>query len=228
MTTAAFVPSNNSSVTDSAGSQSAAPSAADTSLAASKYASLPASQSSGPHIVSSAHDASVNSRTSNMANPMIVNSNMPNGEHKSRPSVTISAAGASGHLPNGPSSATRPNISFGSINASASPSMQHSVPFQNQTGNLSTPMQNPRILSPAASPSPIPQPAASGGRPPSGYQPAHGNGPVFGSMGGPGGEVSFDEVIYISQLPNKFYRCRMVCLVQYHSTASLRKLPIRT
>lgn len=198
MTTAAPAPSNIPSATHSAGSQSTAPSAADSTLAASKYASTPASNASGPHIVSSAHNASVNQRASNMATPTIVNGNMPHGDHKSRPSVTISAAGASGHLPNGPNSATRPNISFGSINASASPSLQNSVPFQNQTGNLSTPSQNPRVLSPAASPSPIPQPAESGGRPPTGYQQSHGNGPVFGSMGGPGGEVSLVIQSYIA------------------------------
>ena len=194
MTTAASGPPKISA-TNSAGSQSVVPAAADSTLAASKYASTPASHSSGPHIVSSVHNASVNPRASNMATPTIANSNMPNGDHKSRPSVTISAAGASGHLPNGPSSATRPNISFGSINASASPSLQHSVPYQNQSSsNLATPSQNPRILSPAASPSPIPTPAASGGRPPTGYQTPHGNGPVFGSMGSAGGEVSLTMI----------------------------------
>jgi translation initiation factor 4G len=80
----------------------------------------------------------------------------------------------------------KPPIQFGSV--ADSPSMSHSTPQIAQstpTAPVAIP-SNPRVTSPAQSPSPIPQPAASGGRPPSGIQ----GGMTFGSLPGDEG-VSF-------------------------------------
>ncbi|KAL9058345.1 MAG: hypothetical protein Q9162_001800 [Coniocarpon cinnabarinum] len=159
------------------------------------------------------------SSSNNMAAPAIVNSSAAaNGgsgvsEHVRKPSVTISAAGASGQMPNGapqtPSGA-RPNLTFGSMTASGSPAIADSTPYSapqqqsshqqapqqsqgsQQNSNLPAPPHDPRITSPAASPTPIPQPATSGGRPPSiASQPNGVNGVNFGSLtGGPGPETS--------------------------------------
>ena len=133
-----------------------------------------------PSLSSSAH---VNGNTS-------VNLPMGQNDHSRKPSVTISAAGASGYMPNGGQVVGKTGgngIQFGSIpiNANASPISSHSVPLVNQpTSSLavSSP-SNPRITSPQTSPSPIPQPPASGGKPPSSLQ-GQGNGLSFGSLGG--------------------------------------------
>ncbi|GAB7363586.1 hypothetical protein MBLNU230_g4157t1 [Neophaeotheca triangularis] len=124
---------------------------------------------------------------------MVANSNgLPNGtsshsEHAKKPSVVINASGATGSTTNGgpvSSGGSRPNINFGSMNAQDSPSAQASAPYQPQNASLSTPARDPRVTSPAHSPSPIPAPSASGGRPPSMSQ-AQSNGlPNFGSMAG--------------------------------------------
>lgn len=123
--------------------------------------------------------------------PTIVNSSSvvingaspPGSDHNRKPSVTISAAAPSGYVPNGnlvagPSS--RNEIQFGS------------VPTPSQPSSLPVGSPNPRISSPATSPSPIPQPAASGGRPPAGLQ-GQGNALNFGSIGieSSEGQVSF-------------------------------------
>ena len=113
---------------------------------------------------------------------------MGQNDHSRKPSVTISAAGASGYIPNGNQVVGKPGgngIQFGSINANASPIASHSVPQVNQPPNsLSVnSSSNPRITSPQTSPSPIPQPPASGGKPPSSFQ-GQGNGLSFGSLGG--------------------------------------------
>ncbi|KAI7054112.1 hypothetical protein KC352_g44927, partial [Hortaea werneckii] len=114
----------------------------------------------------------------------------PNGttsqsDHGRKPSVVINASGATGQIPNGGpvNQSGRPPINFGSMGASGSPVPQPSAPAQPQASSLPAPQNNPRVISPAHSPSPIPQPAASGGRPPSG-QFQQTNGMTFGSMGG--------------------------------------------
>ncbi len=129
--------------------------------------------------------------------PTIVNGNAavsptsgPN-DHNRKPSVTISAAGASGYMPNGGPAAGKPGggsaIQFGSINAAGSPAMASSVPLLKQPSNSLGVQQssNPRVTSPQTSPSPIPQPPASGGRPPSSIQVQM----SFGSLGGDEGNV---------------------------------------
>ncbi|KAF2724524.1 hypothetical protein K431DRAFT_145646 [Polychaeton citri CBS 116435] len=114
---------------------------------------------------------------------------MANGsEHGRKPSVVISASGASGYMPNGgPVSAggNRPPINFGSMDTGDSPVPQPGQSAQSQPSGLQQPPQNPRVTSPAHSPSPIPQPTASGGKPPSGLQnQPNGAAPNFGSFGG--------------------------------------------
>ncbi|KAL1650397.1 hypothetical protein SLS58_001214 [Diplodia intermedia] len=160
------------------------------SAATKKSASPPAIASSTPQVaVGSAQHGktgSVNGKSQiQPAVPAVGPAPIANGApaHGRKPSsMTISAAGTSGPMANG--SNTRPNISFGSMNAGGSPAIANSVP---QAPQNSTP--NPRITSPATSPSPIPQPPASGGRPPASLQ-GQGNGLSFGSMGGENGGQS--------------------------------------
>jgi hypothetical protein len=82
--------------------------------------------------------------------PAIVNSSgIASADHSRKSSVTISATGPSGYIPNGgPASRGAPNLQFGAMGGSPAPS--HATP-------------NPRVASPAHSPSPIPQ--FSGGKP---------------------------------------------------------------
>jgi len=101
-------------------------------------------------------------------------SSAPNGasEHSRTSSVVISANGTSGYIPNGgPVGGQRSDIKFG---FQESPAASHSTPQVSQS-NTSAPIpipgSNPRVTSPAQSPSPIPQPTASGGRPPSSLVP---------------------------------------------------------
>jgi translation initiation factor 4G len=105
-------------------------------------------------------------------------------DHSRKSSVTISATGPSGYVPNGgPVGGSKGGIQFGSI--TDSPAASHSTPQIAQTTSAPIAIPNPRVTSPAQSPSPIPQPSASGGRPPSGLA-GQGNGPTFGSLGGDG------------------------------------------
>jgi translation initiation factor 4G len=107
-------------------------------------------------------------------------------DHSRKASVTISASGTSGYIANGgPVGGSKGGIQFGSI--TDSPAASHSTPQIAQPA-ASAPIaipSNPRVTSPAQSPSPIPQPSASGGRPPSGLA-GQGNGVTFGSLGGDG------------------------------------------
>lgn len=131
--------------------------------------------------------------------PSIVNGNTPTsstsgpGEHIRKPSVTISAAGASGYMPNGGPEAGKPkggNIQFGAL-PEGSPQAANATPQTSQLTNslaVNTP-SNPRVTSPQTSPSPIPQPAASGGgRPPSSLH-GNSNSLSFGNFNGPEGNV---------------------------------------
>ena len=97
--------------------------------------------------------------------PTIANGAASHGDHSRKSSVTISAAGTSGYIPNGgpvPNSRAPSNLTFGSL--AGSPAPAHAVPHS--TGqNLNPQAQNPRVASPAHSPSPIPAPISSGGKP---------------------------------------------------------------
>lgn len=121
------------------------------------------------------------SATSPAVGPQASNG-VPRNEHGRKQSVVITAAGTSGQTPNGGpvGQNVRPNINFGSM-AQGSPAIVNSVPYSSQTASLPAPRHDPRITSPAHSPSPIPQPPASGGKPPS--LQGQGNGLSFGSMG---------------------------------------------
>lgn len=107
----------------------------------------------------------------------------PNGAHSRHSSVTMAANGPNSYAANGGhAAAAKSGIQFGfgspSV-AQSSPQASNSAPIPIPGGN------NPRVASPAHSPSPIPQPSASGGRPPSGLQ-QPGNQMTFGSLGSDG------------------------------------------
>lgn len=104
-------------------------------------------------------------------------------DHSRKPSVVINASGASGSYPNGGpvgQNGNRPAINFGSMHAQGGEHGSASFPAQN--ASLQQPRQDPRATTPAHSPSPIPQPAASGGRPPSNLPNQHNGGLAFGSL----------------------------------------------
>ena len=109
----------------------------------------------------------------------IVNGAPAQSDHTRKPSVTISSAGTTGYMPNGAPAGGPPNrpnsIQFGALNPQGSPAMGSPALLagQPQSGLGVAPPSNPRITSPQTSPSPIPQPASSGGRPPSTF-PSHG------------------------------------------------------
>ncbi|KAL8673120.1 MAG: hypothetical protein Q9168_002452 [Polycauliona sp. 1 TL-2023] len=125
--------------------------------------------------------------------PTIVNGNTsaipPSApaDHGRKASITITPAGTSGYLPNGDQLGAKPAggnaIKWGTLNADGSPALANAIPQPPQSTNALAvnPPTNPRVTSPAASPSPIPQPPASGGRPPSAFQ-GQTNGMSFGSM----------------------------------------------
>lgn len=99
--------------------------------------------------------------------------------HERQSSVTIRANGPS--TMNGSSVSTASGkIQFGSI--TDSPALSHSTPqVFHPSASASINIPNPRVSDPSHSPSPIPQPSASGGRPPI---VGPGNGVNFGSFGG--------------------------------------------
>lgn len=151
----------------------------------------PSAQAGASYNAKAAADAPVNGAMAQGGSS--ATSAAPNGtpDHGRKPSMVINASGASGYTPNGGpvGQNSRPPISFGSMNAQGSPMPQASAPQHSQSSSLGAPPSNPRVISPTHSPSPIPQPAASGGRPPSSLQ-AQNNGMTFGSMGGEGDQVS--------------------------------------
>ena len=124
-------------------------------------------------------------------NPM----NSSSTDHGRKSSVTISANG--GYIPNGgPGGNQKAGIpQFGSLQDS--PAASYSIPQITQptaSAPISIP-SNPRVNSPAQSPSPIPQPPiSSGGRPPSGLA-QQGNVMIFGSPSGDGDVSSLDLYI---------------------------------
>ena len=144
------------------------------------------SQSPGVTIVNGAPAASASSSPS-------VPASASQPDHARKPSVTITSAGTSGYIPNGGPSSRPNSLQFGFANQQTSPSMGPpaalSGPPQSGLGVAAT--ANPRITSPQTSPSPIPQPASSGGRPPPSSYQSQGNVPNFGSFGEAGDNVSF-------------------------------------
>ncbi|KAL4965705.1 putative eukaryotic translation initiation factor subunit eIF-4F [Aspergillus stella-maris] len=118
------------------------------------------------------------------SNPTIVNGAPAagQGDHAKKPSVTISAEYTSANrTPSG-----RPNsLQFGFQPQQSSPNMGNpaALATQPQSGLGVSAPANPRATSPQTSPSPIPQPASSGGRPPPSSFGAQVN---FGSLGNAG------------------------------------------
>ncbi|KAE8147240.1 hypothetical protein BDV25DRAFT_169256 [Aspergillus avenaceus] len=111
------------------------------------------------------------------------------GDHSRKPSVTITSAGTSGYIPNGGPNSRPNSLQFGfAANQPTSPNMGNPAVLANQqqSGLGVNPTMNPRVTSPQTSPSPIPQPASSGGRPPPSSYGAQGNVPNFGSFGDAG------------------------------------------
>ncbi|PYH72211.1 putative eukaryotic translation initiation factor subunit eIF-4F [Aspergillus vadensis CBS 113365] len=111
------------------------------------------------------------------------------GDHTRKPSVTITSAGTSGYIPNGGQTGRPNSLQFGfAANQQSSPNMGNPAVLANQpqSGLGVTPPMNPRVTSPQTSPSPIPQPASSGGRPPPSSYQSQGNVPNFGSFGDSG------------------------------------------
>ena len=99
--------------------------------------------------------------------------------------MTITSAGTSGYIPNGGQTGRPNSLQFGFANQQSSPNMGNPAVLANQpqSGLGVTPPVNPRVTSPQTSPSPIPQPASSGGRPPPSSYQTQGNVPNFGSFG---------------------------------------------
>ena len=180
---------------------------------------------STPQHGQSASIASVNGYPSMQQNqapvaggPTIVNGNTL-GDHARKPSVTISAAGASGYMPNGAPTGRSHSLRFGSLDTQESQATGNTETAQNQQNLGVAPAANARITSPDASPSPIPQPLVSGGRPPSSLQ-GQGNSLNFGS---PSGDQS-DMNVRIGALS----WCNFYCPYFIHSFTSEHRLTADT
>lgn len=139
--------------------------------------------------------------------PTIVNGNSV--DHSRKPSFTVTSSGASGFATNGGAVGggqnKANNIQFGSMNAGGSPALNNPPALASQsTSNLGVASLNPRLTSPQTSPSPIPQPAISGGRPPSSLQ-GQGNGVSFGQISGESNDAnvcsSWSVEISVTNLP---------------------------
>ncbi|CAK7246247.1 MAG: hypothetical protein STHCBS139747_007871 [Sporothrix thermara] len=125
-----------------------------------------------------ANGSSNNSKPITPAVPTVLNGSSSSSiaaDHSRKSSVTISATGPSSFIANGGAAPKAPLPKFG---YDESPAIAHSTPSQPITGAQ-------RIPSPAQSPVPIPQPSASGGRPPSTIS-QDGASMKFGSFGGDG------------------------------------------
>lgn len=91
-------------------------------------------------------------------------------DHNRKSSVTMSGNGPNSYSTNGASAGAKPGIQFGYQD---SPAASHSTP-QPPSAPVPIPGAGNRVVTePRHSPSPIPQPSASGGRPPSGAGPAN-------------------------------------------------------
>jgi translation initiation factor 4G len=196
---AAPVTDTTSSLSGAVPAQLPGRSYASATKTATPNTSTPAGASSAAQNAKPASESPVNG-----ANPMaqggphagntVPNGTPNSGDHGRKPSVVISASGASGYTPNGgpvSSNGRTATISFGSM-GQGSPMPTASAPYQAQSSSLATPQTNPRATTPTHSPSPIPQPPASGGRPPPSMQ-NQSNGMQFGSMGGDSDPVSLSD-----------------------------------
>ncbi|UKZ96353.1 uncharacterized protein TrAFT101_011149 [Trichoderma asperellum] len=155
-----------------------------------------ASGSNAPLVVGSAASTAQNAKAASSPSPVngkqaaaptVARGSTLNGsapDHLRKGSVTMAANGPSGFVPNGGSiGAAKSAIQFGYD----SPAMGHSTPHVGHSAPIPVPEGNNhhRVPSPAHSPAPIPQPSASGGRPPSSLQQPT-NQMTFGSLGSDG------------------------------------------
>lgn len=152
--------------------------------------------SNAPLVVGSAASTAQNAKAASTPSPVngkqaaaptVARGSTLNGsapDHLRKGSVTMAANGPSGFVPNGGSiGAAKSAIQFGYD----SPAMGHSTPHVGHSAPIPVPEGNShhRVPSPAHSPAPIPQPSASGGRPPSSLQQPT-NQMTFGSLGSDG------------------------------------------
>jgi translation initiation factor 4G len=175
MTSTASQPIQNPAPTPAA--PAAAPSYASAAGANKKPTSSPliATGSHPPVVVGSSAPAPQNGKPSpaqpvngrpniTPAVPVARGSSIVNGgaDHARKSSVTISANAPAGHMANGGPVGAHKNIQFG---FNESPAIAHSTPQMGGAAPIPIPGSgNPRIQSPAHSPSPIPQiPQQSGG-----------------------------------------------------------------
>ncbi|KAM3421408.1 hypothetical protein BST61_g1802 [Cercospora zeina] len=187
---------------------SAAPTAnTPSATTATTTSSLPQAVSSQPAVKSYAHatktatpptsaGASAPAQNAAKSNDAQLNGSMAQGgsqppnhgasngtDHTRKTSVVINASGASGSFLNGGpvgQNGTRPSINFGMMSAQGGE--QPSAPQHSHAASLQQPRPDPRVTTPTHSPSPIPQPAASGGRPPSSLPNQNNGGLAFGSL----------------------------------------------
>ncbi|KAI0526470.1 hypothetical protein F5B22DRAFT_641614 [Xylaria bambusicola] len=105
----------------------------------------------------------VNGRLNIMpALPTVAHGTNGQSDHSRKTSVTIGTNGPNTYSTNGASAGAKSGIQFGYD----SPAASHSTP-QLPSAHVAIPTTN-RVVEPRASPTPIPLPSASGGRPPSG------------------------------------------------------------
>ncbi|KAM0455107.1 hypothetical protein ACHAPV_007998 [Trichoderma viride] len=176
--------------------------------------------SNAPPVVGSAASTAQNAKAASTPSPVngkqaaaptVARGSTLNGsaaDHLRKGSVTMAANGPSGFVPNGGSiGAAKSAIQFGYD----SPAMGHSTPHVGHSAPIPVPEGNShhRVPSPAHSPAPIPQPSASGGRPPSSLQQPT-NQMTFGSLGSDGdrhmrqGSVPTNQ--NLASQPNSHYR----------------------
>jgi translation initiation factor 4G len=192
MTSAASPSANQTSASaasTTSGSSTPQSGAVPAQLPVRSYASATKTASSTPPAAAGASAPNAKSTESsvNGSGPTAQGGSQPatNGvsDHGRKPSMVISATGSSGYTQNGGpvSQTSRPPINFGSMNAPEG--AQSNTAQQSQTAAAPAAQEGNRVIEADHSPSPIPQPTASGGRPPSIAQ-TQGNGLNFGSMGG--------------------------------------------
>ncbi|KAK3051505.1 hypothetical protein LTS18_012417, partial [Coniosporium uncinatum] len=227
-TTSPAVPAARSyaSATAASKKQTTAPAIASSTPSVAAGGSAPAQNGKSTSISPVNGKGNIQPAVPQVGAPAIANGAPGQNEHNRNSSVTIPASGNSGYMPNGGAvgaASHRPNINFGSMTANGSPAIANSTPHQSHA-NLSAPQNNPRITSPANSPSPIPQPlASSGGRPPSSLQ-GQGNGLSFGAMGGDGTDQVCDIKFYNSEsLANKTSQLRAPSMPQGPAGQHLRR-----
>jgi len=120
-----------------------------------------------------------------VAAPVVHGSSNINGgmaDHARKDSLNTNKGALSFAANGGPVGGPRPQIPQFGFNES--PAIAHSTPQQTTSAPIPIP-GGQRVPSPAHSPSPIPQPSATGGRPPSTI-PQDGANMKFGSLGGDG------------------------------------------